>query len=108
MNKADIKDSIDNEFKRVKIQNHPNYSGWYASLKRHAKEVIDYLLEHDVTPGLILFAQEAPAEEWEEFGFLRVIGEGSPAPFSLPGLTNFTLGDILYDLREFGKTDASE
>ena len=49
MNKVDIEDAIDNEFKRVKIQNHP---------------------------------------------------------FSLPGLTNFALANILYEVREFRQEQA--
>jgi hypothetical protein len=100
-----IRDGINSELKRVQIQNHPNFPAWHASLKPHARQVLDLILEEDVTPELILFAQEAPGEEWEEFQFLRVIGGGNPGPSAQAALTNFSLGDILISVEDFGKVD---
>jgi len=103
MNQADLRDLIDNEFKRVKIQNHLNYSPWYATLMPHARQVVDFILEEDVTPEFILFAQDAPEDEKDEYQFLLIIAGGNPDPSNMPGLTNFTLGDILIEVQDFGK-----
>ena len=103
MNPADLRDLIDNELKRVKIQNHPNYSTWHAALMPYARQIIDFILEEDLTPEYILFAQEAPEEEQEEYQFLSIIAGGNPNPMLMTALTNFTLGDILLEVREFGK-----
>ena len=103
MNPADLRDLIDNELKRVKIQNHPNYSTWYAALKPFARQIIDFILEEDLTPEYIIFAQEAPEEEQEEYQFLLIIAGGNPSPMLMTALTNFTLGDILLEVRESGK-----
>lgn len=104
MNPADLRDLIDNELKRVKIQNHPNYSAWHAVLKPYARQIIDFILEEDLTPEYIIFAQEAPEEEREEYQFLLIIAGGNPSPMLMPALTNFTLGDILLEVREYGKS----
>jgi hypothetical protein len=106
MNPADLRDMIDNEFKRVKIQNHPNYLAWYEVLKPYARQIIDLILQEDLTPEYILFAQEAPEEEQDEYQFLLIIAGGNPNPALMAALTNFTLGDVLLELREFG-TDHS-
>jgi hypothetical protein len=106
MNQADLRDLIDNEFKRVKIQNHPNYSAWHEALKPHARRIIDFILEADLTPEYIIFAQDAPEEEQDEYQFLVIIAGGNPNPTMMPALTNFTLGDILLEVREFGKQDS--
>jgi hypothetical protein len=102
---TNIRDSINSELKRVQIQNHPNFPAWYASLKPHARQVLDLILEDDVSPELIAFAQESPEEEWNEFQFLRVIGGGNPNPNVQAALTNFSLGDILISVEDFGKVD---
>jgi hypothetical protein len=105
MNPADLRDLIDNEIKRVKIKNHPNYSAWYAALKPYARQIIDFILEEDLTPEYIIFAQEAPEEEQEEYQFLLIIAGGNPSPALMTALTNFTLGDVLLEVREFGKNN---
>lgn len=100
---SDIRDGIDNELKRVQIQNHYNFPAWYSALKPHARQMIDLILEDDVTPDFILFAQQAPDDEWKEFQFLRVIGGGNPNPDVILALTNVSLGEILLDVDEFRK-----
>jgi hypothetical protein len=102
MNQADLKDLIDNEVKRVKIQNHANYRDWHAILKPHARQTIDFILEEDLTPEYILFAQDAPEDEQEEYRFLIIIAGGNPDPAVMPALTNFVLADIFLEVREFG------
>ncbi len=103
MNQADLKDLIDNEVKRVKIQNHLNYGGWHAALKPYACRVIDFILEEDLTPEYIMFAQDAPADEQEEYRFLIIIAGGNSDLAIMPALTNFVLADILLEVRDFGK-----
>lgn len=102
MSTPDLRDAFENELRRVLIQNHPNFSEWYQSLGIHARQVIDNILEEDVTPELIVFSQQAPAEEWNAFQFLSVIAGGNPHPNVALALTNFALGDILTEVREFG------
>src|SRR5215212_4357702 len=101
MDPADLRDQIDNEFKRVKIQNHPNYSAWYLALKPHAHHILDFILQEDLTPEYILLAQDAPDEEKEEYQFLLIIAGGNPNPAIMAALTNFTLADIFLEVREF-------
>ena len=76
---------------------------WYEALKPFARQVIDLILEQDLTPKHILFVQEAPEAEQNEYQFLLIIAGGNPNPMLMPALTNFTLGDILLEVREFGK-----
>ena len=92
------RDLVDNEILRLRIQHHPDFSTWYGSLPPHAKQVFDRLIEEDVTPKLIELSQAAPEHEWENIDFLRVIGGGNADPSVALALTNFTLGDILYDI----------
>ena len=101
MSTPDLRDTFENELRRVLIQNHPNYAKWYGTLGPHARQVLDSILEVDVTPELIKFSQEAPEEEWDTFQFLRVIGGGNPDPSIALALTNFSLRDILGEVREF-------
>ncbi len=102
MNKADLRDLIDNELKRVKIKNHPNYAGWYKTLKSYSRQIVDFILDEDLTPDYIIFAQDAPVDEQHEYQFLSIIAAGNPSSSSMTGLTNFTLGDILLEIQNFG------
>jgi hypothetical protein len=102
MNKADLKDLIDNELKRVKIKNHPHYTGWYETLKPYSRQIVDFILDEDLTPDYIAFAQDAPVDEKHEYQFLSIISAGNPSLSTMPGLTNFTLGDILLEVQNFG------
>jgi len=103
MTSTETKNRIDNEFKRVQIQNHPHYLAWLASLTPYAKQMIDAILEDELTPESILFAQAASEEEWRSYQFVSIIGGGNSDPDNMPALTNFTLMDILIEVREFGK-----
>ncbi len=97
----DISVMIDNEMKRVKIQNHPKFSAWHASLQPHARQIVDQILEDDITPELIIFAQEVPDDERDAYQFISMIAGGNPVPHNLPGLTSITFIDILLELRDF-------
>jgi len=99
---ADKRDLIENEKLRLKIKYHPHFSGWYSSLPPHARQVFDRLIEEDVTPELINLSNAAPGDEWESVEFLRVIGGGNADPEVALALTNFTLGDVLYDIENSG------
>jgi hypothetical protein len=44
--------------------------------------VIDLILEEEVTPELIILAQDASEDDWDGFQFLRVIGVGNPVSIS--------------------------
>ena len=105
MSTPELRDAFENELRRVLIQNHPNFPEWYSTLGAHARHVIDDILEEDVTPELIAFSQQAPEEEWNSFQFLAVIAGGNPNPNVALALTNFALGDILIEVREFKKIE---
>jgi hypothetical protein len=106
MDPADLRDLIDNEFKRVKIQNHPNFPAWHLALKPHARHILDFILEEDLTPEYILLAQRAPVDEKDEYQFLLIIAGGNPNPAIMTALTNFTLADIFLEVREFGNENS--
>jgi hypothetical protein len=101
MSTPELKDTFDNELRRVLIQNHPNFSKWCSMLGPHARQVLDNILEEDVTPELISFSQGAPPEECQEFQFLAVIAGGNPNPDVALALTNFALANILGEVRGF-------
>ena len=103
MTSPDIRDGIANEFLRVQIQNHADYSAWHAGLKPYARQIVDFILEEDLTSEYIFFAQNAPEVERDEYQFIPIIAGGNPSPSNMPGLTNFTLEDILYNVRTFGE-----
>ena len=103
MDEQDIRDGIENELRRVQIQNHASFPAWHAALKPYARQIIDFILEQDLTPEWIIHAGEAPEEEWEEYQFISIIAGGNPRPSNMPALTNFTLGDILVEVEDSGK-----
>jgi len=104
MSTINIKNYIDNEFKRVLIQNHPHYPAWFAGLSPLAKQMITVLMEEELTPADILLAHDASEEEWNTYSFFKVIANGNPDPDIMPALTNFTLRDVLLEVREFRET----
>lgn len=98
MNRSQIKDAIDNEFKRVKIQNHPEYSEWFDSLRSYAKLIVESILQEDLSPEVISLAQESPSDELEEYEFLGVIAAMELAHSDMLSLTNTALESMLSDL----------
>lgn len=103
MSTPDLRDAFENELRRVLIQNHPNYASWYETLTPRARDAIDTLMEDDVTPELIHFSQEVVEQESNTFQFIHILAGGNPSPSVVLALTNFALGDILQEIREFGK-----
>lgn len=99
----ELRDMIDSELRRIQIQNHVNFPAWHAALKPYARQVVDTILEEDVTPSLILYAQAAPDDETDEFDFLLVVGGGNPSPAVQAALTNYSLMDILISVENFHK-----
>ena len=104
MSTINIKNFIDNEFKRALIQNHPHYAAWFAALSPLAKQMITTLMEEELTPADILLAQDASEAEWNTYSFFKVIANGNQDPDVMPALTNFTLRDVLFEVREFKET----
>lgn len=100
-----IRDIIDIEFKRVQIQHHPNFAEWYKNLSSHTQEVVNRILVDDVTPDLILFAQDAPDDEWNEYQFLRFISGGNPSEEARTFLTRYSLGEVFDSVEETGCVD---
>lgn len=103
MHIPDVRETIDNELQRVVIQNHPEFAGWYASMGMHAQQIVDGILDENITPELILLASEAPAADWAHYLFLRVIAGGNPDPNASSTLTNFALRTILSEVQLMGK-----
>jgi hypothetical protein len=64
------------EFKRVQIQNHQYYEAWLASLPAHTKQMLEAILDSNLTPESILFAQGAPEAEWDQHQFVSIISDG--------------------------------
>lgn len=92
-----------NELTRAEIRNHINFPGWYAELKPHTQQVIDFILKQNLTVKFVLSAQEERNEEWKGFQFLQMIRGGNPDPTLMPILTHFALTDILSYVENFGK-----
>ena len=103
MKSPDIRDGIENEFRRVQIQNHSSYSAWHAALGPYGRQIIDFILEEDLTPEKIVFARGAPEEERDAYQFIPIIAGGNPGPANMPALTNLALTDILIEVRQFGE-----
>jgi hypothetical protein len=103
MKATNVKDLIDNELKRVQIQNHRNFPLWYKALDPYARQALKEILIEDVTLELILFAQNAPKPEEGESEFLSVIAGGNPNPEIARALTNEALAGILFGLDNFVK-----
>jgi len=101
MTSTEILNGIANEIKRVQIQNHPRYAAWRTSLPAYTQQMLESILENDLTLESILFAQAAPEAEWDQYQFVSIIGGGDPIPANMLELTNFTLTDILIEVREF-------
>ena len=49
---------------RVAITDNPRFNEWYGTLSPHVRQLLDDVLDHDVTPEMIHDAQDATEEEW--------------------------------------------
>lgn len=91
---------VTNEILRLKIREHPKFPAWLAALPEHTQEVVERLLDEQVTGELIELAQAAPDEEWERFQFLRMLGGGNPDPMVTHLLTRLVLMEISLRLEQ--------
>jgi hypothetical protein len=97
-------DSIVNELNqifRTSIEQHADFLVMYGSLSAQSRNIVNALLEDDVTPELIRAAHLATPEEFSRYTFLRALDGGNPNPEIAPDLTNVVLGCLLEGLGEF-------
>lgn len=92
----DKKSLVSNEVARLKIREHRNFLAWRAKLQPYTRQVLDALLEEDVTPDMIKLAQDVPDDEMDHVQFLRMLAGGNPNPVVARILTELVLRDILY------------
>jgi hypothetical protein len=97
-----------NEILRSKIKAHVNYEGWVDTLPPQGREIFLAVMEADVTPAVIRAAGKLEHWQTKGFDFLRAIAGGNPGFYVRVDLTNFVLGDILYDIETFGKVEAED
>jgi len=83
---------------RVAITDNPGFNEWYGALTPHVRQILDDLLDHNVTPEMINDAQDATTEEWEEHTFIRALGGGNPSPTIANDLTDIVLGLVPWSL----------
>ncbi|MBI5944285.1 MAG: hypothetical protein HY864_07945 [Chloroflexi bacterium] len=81
---------------RVAITDNPNFNAWYGTLPPHVRQLLDDVLDHDVTPDMILAAQESIEEEWE-YTFVQAIGNGNPSPTVANDLTDVVLELVTWE-----------
>jgi hypothetical protein len=106
MSTPELREAFENELRRVLIQNHPNFSGWYSALTARTRQAVDIILDEDVTPELIYFSQDVVQEEGEAaVQFMLILAGGNPSPQMTLALTNIALGDILIEVRAFQKRE---
>lgn len=83
---------------RVSITDDPDFNEWYGTLPSRVSQLLDDILDHNVTPEMIYAAQETSPEEWEEFTFIRAMGGGNPSPTVANDLTDVVLGLVPWNL----------
>ena len=87
---------------RVDITDNPNFNDWYGTLTPHVRQILDDLLDHNVTPEMINDAQDATKQEWDDYTFIRAIGGGNPSPTVANDLTDVVLEFLPWDI-DFGE-----
>ncbi len=83
---------------RVAITDNPRFNEWYGTLPPHVRQLLDDILDHDVTPEMICSAQYATEEEWEKYTFVHALGNGNPSPTVANDLTDVVLGLVPWNL----------
>lgn len=83
---------------RVVITDNRNFNEWYGTLSPHVRQLLDELLDHNVTPGMINDAQDSTDEEWEAYPFIRALGGGNPSPTVENDLTDVVLGFVPWNI----------
>ena len=83
---------------RNAITDHPGFNEWYGTLSPHVRQLLDEILDHNVTPEMIQAAQSSTEEEWDEHTFVRALGGGNPSPTIANDLTDVLLGLVPWNL----------
>lgn len=91
------------EWLRIQIPRHPKFPEWHASLGAFTRQVLAMVLEDNITPEIIEYVHQAPADEWEEYDFLQAIGGGNPDPEMKLSLTELVLDFVYHHLDEYGE-----
>ena len=89
-----------NRIMREGIPDTPGFENWYARMRPRVRELFHAVMEADVTPELILSAQEVPEQEWQGFAFVAAIAGGNPDPAVRLDLTNVVLWEISLEVEE--------
>jgi hypothetical protein len=76
---------------RAAITAHPAFNNWRGKFSEHTRQIIDDLLDHNVTLEMIERADAAPDEEWDHHMFLRVMTGGNCDPAIANDLTDVAL-----------------
>ena len=97
-----------NQIFRTSIEQHADYLVMYGSLSAQSRNIVNALLEDDVTPELIRAAHLATPEEFSRYTFLRALDGGNPSPEVALELTNVVLGCLLEGLGEFWEYEENE
>jgi hypothetical protein len=80
---------------RAAITAHPDFNNWRGEFSEHTRQIIDDLLDHNVTLEMIERADSAPREEWDHHMFLRALTGGNCDPAIANDLTDVVL-DFLF------------
>ena len=84
---------------RVAITDNPGFNEWYGALTPHLRQILDDLLDHNVTPEMINDAQDATEEEWEEHTFIQRTWEVEAQALTIANdLTDIVLGLVPWNL----------
>ena len=62
------------------------------------RQLLDDILDHDVTPEMIDAAQDSTEQEWDEYTFIQALGNGNPSPTIANDLTDVVLGLVPWNL----------
>lgn len=83
---------------RVAITDNPRFNEWYGTLTPLVRQILDEILDHDITPSMICLAQECSEEDWEKNMFIQALGNGNPSPTAANDLTDVVLGLVPWRL----------
>jgi hypothetical protein len=96
---------IDNRRLREEITDHLGFENWYIMLRPGARDLFHAVMEGDVTPELILSAQEVPEQDRHGFDFVEAVANGNPDSSIKLALTNVVLSEIISEIEFLNKKD---
>lgn len=82
---------------RVAVTDSKYFNAWYGDLSPHMCQIVDDILDHNVTPEMIAAAQNTTDEEWENM-FVQALGNGTTDPTLANDLTDIVLGLMLWSV----------